>query len=376
MNFLVIGHVVHKEKDGKLFAYGPYVREMNLWFRHVDSVTILSPLDLNHKPEPIDLPYDHRQLSLEVVPEFSVISIPDIFKSLLKLPILWAKTWMAISKADHIHLRCPGNMGLLGAMVQIFFPKKIKSAKYAGNWDRKSTQPYTYMLQQKILSNTFLTRNMQVLVYGDWPNESGNIRPFFTASYSENEKENISVRKLDPDSEIKIVFAGGLNSGKQPSISAEVAFLLKKAGRKVRLDFYGEGPERKSLEYFIAMNNLQDSIFLHGNVAASQVKEAFQQAHFLIFISQSEGWPKVVAESMFWGCLPITTSVSCVPQMLGYGERGELVDGQVEEVASSVQKYLDQPDLYLQKVTAAANWSRQFTLEKFEQEIKSVLLER
>ncbi|OOG74594.1 glycosyltransferase [Algoriphagus sp. A40] len=376
MHLLVIGHVVHKCQDGKFFAYGPYVREMNLWFRHVDEVTVLSPLDSSLKPDPIDLPYEHKNLRLETVPEFSVLSFREILGTLLKFPVLWAKTWRAVEKADHIHLRCPGNMGLLGAMVQIFFPNKIKSAKYAGNWDRKSAQPLTYRLQQKILSNTFLTKKMQVLVYGEWPNESHNVRPFFTASYSELEKEDLIPRILGPNEEIKLVFVGGLNSGKQPMISAEVAFQLKKAGRTVRLDLFGEGPERKFLESFVEETNLQDSVFLHGNVSPDVVKKAFQKAHFLIFISQSEGWPKVVAEAMFWGCLPITTAVSCVPQMLGFGERGDLVLPDPTLVKNRIEDYLQNHSAFYQKCQKGAEWSRQFTLEKFQEEIKSVLVER
>jgi hypothetical protein len=29
---------------------------------------------------------------------------------------------------------------------------------------------------------------------------------------------------------------------------------------------------------------------------------------------------------MFWGCVPIVTSVSCIPFMLDYGKRGVLLD--------------------------------------------------
>ena len=70
-------------------------------------------------------------------------------------------------------------MGLIGAIVNILFPNKQKTAKYAGNWDPKSKQPWSYRLQKWILSNTFLTKNMQVLVYGEWPNQTKNIKPFF-----------------------------------------------------------------------------------------------------------------------------------------------------------------------------------------------------
>jgi len=73
-------------------------------------------------------------------------------------------------QADYIHLRCPGNMGL-EALVQMLFPNKPKTAKYAGNWNPKSKQPWSYRLQKWILSYTFLTQNMQVLVYGEWSNQ-------------------------------------------------------------------------------------------------------------------------------------------------------------------------------------------------------------
>ena len=42
----------------------------------------------------------------------------------------------------------------------------------------------------RILSNTFLTKNMQVLVYGEWEGSSKNVKSFFTATYSELEVQN------------------------------------------------------------------------------------------------------------------------------------------------------------------------------------------
>ena len=43
----------------------------------------------------------------------------------------------------------------------------------------KSKQPWTYKLQKWILSNTFLTRNMQVLVYGEWESELQKYKTLF-----------------------------------------------------------------------------------------------------------------------------------------------------------------------------------------------------
>ena len=113
--------------------------------------------------------------------------------------------------ADHIHLRCPGNVGLLGSLVQVFFPSKPKTAKYAGNWDPKAKQPLSYKIQKWLLSNTLLTKNMTVLVYGEWPNQTKNIKSFFTATYREADKKEIQIRKLEAD--IQFVFVGTLSVG-------------------------------------------------------------------------------------------------------------------------------------------------------------------
>ena len=122
-----------------------------------------------------------------------------------------------MKQVNHIHLRCPGNVGLLGCVVQVFFPSKIKTAKYAGNWDPKSKQPIAYKLQKWILENTFLSKKIKVLVYGEWLKQTKNIKSFFTASYHEYEIEEIA--KKDLNNTIKLLFVGAFSIGKQPMLS-------------------------------------------------------------------------------------------------------------------------------------------------------------
>ncbi len=212
MKFVIITHAVHKVKDATLFSYGPYVDEMNLWLNHVSSIEVVAPLS-SFNIDAIEKKYK-RTCKFTQVSSFDITSIKNSFLTLLKLPLILVTLFKAMSRADHIHLRCPGNIGLLGCLVQIFFPNKPKTIKYAGNWDPKSKQPLSYKLQQWILKNTFLTRNAQVLVYGDWNDKSKNIRPFFTASYFDKEKEPIEDKRVQ--TEINSLFVGALSKGKQP----------------------------------------------------------------------------------------------------------------------------------------------------------------
>jgi glycosyltransferase involved in cell wall biosynthesis len=261
---------------------------------------------------------------------------------------------------------------LLGCFVQILFPSTPKTAKYAGNWDPKSKQPWTYRLQKWILSNPFLTRNMQVLVYGAWEGSSRNIKSFFTATYSENEKAALTPKVLA--GVIDFVFVGTLVKGKQPLYAIQLIEKLHLKGYAVRLHLYGEGVERKVLEQYVAAYQLESIVVLAGNQSKATVQKAYQDSHFVVLPSDSEGWPKVVAEGMFWGCVPIATPVSCVPFMLDYGSRGILLEMNLEQDSMLVAAVLQNQVDFESKRNQAADWSRSYTLEVFESEIEKLIL--
>ena len=112
---------------------------------------------------------------------------------------------------------------------------------------------------------------------------------------------------------------------------------------------------------------------MKGNQTLEVLKKAYQQSHFIILPSMSEGWPKVVAEGMFWGCLPIATRVSCVPNMLDNGERGLLLNMDLENDVDLIVELLRNPDLYPDKVDKSVLWSRKYTLDLFDKEVKVLL---
>ena len=255
--------------------------------------------------------------------------------------------------------------------MQIFFPNKSKTVKYAGNWDPNSKQPLTYRLQKRILSSTFLTKNCKVLVYGSWKNQTKNIVPFFTASYFKNEIIKLEQKKIDD--EIKLIFVGSFSEGKQPLISVKVAEELFNKGYNVKLEMYGDGNRYTEVKNYIEYHHLEDVVKLYGNQSKDVIKKAFQKSHFLIFISKSEGWPKVVAEAMFWSCLPVSTEVSCVPFMLDYGKRGALVKSNVFEILKVLEGYINDSDKFILTIENAKSWSQDYTLEKFSQEIKKII---
>ncbi|MEP3837190.1 MAG: glycosyltransferase [Algibacter sp.] len=371
MNFVIITHVKHVKQDNNFFAYSPYVREMNIWIKHVSNVTIVAPQTSRLITE-IDSSYQHNSISFQKIPQIVFTSFKEVLVSIFKIPVIIYSIFSACKKADHIHLRCPGNIGLLGCLVQIFFPKKIKTAKYAGNWNPNATkQPKSYRFQKWLLSNTYLTKNINVLVYGKWKNQTKNIKPFFTATYLNNEKEPLQIR--DYSNALKFVFLGSLVNGKRPLLAVKVVEDLINQGVNVTLDIYGEGVLKLDLQKYIDSKKLGAKIKLLGNKSKTEIKNVLKLAHFLILPSKSEGWPKAVAEAMFFGVIPIVTSISCVSYMLDNGNRGVLIEPDSKLAVKAILECLNEEDTLKIMSKKASEWSKNYTLDIFETEIIKLL---
>ncbi|MDT0643028.1 glycosyltransferase family 4 protein [Zunongwangia sp. F363] len=368
MKFGIITYIEHKEYEKQYYSYSPYIDEMNLWLKYANSALVLAP-KFSQSPDDSETSYATNPDFIEV-PALNFSSTGEALRSTFKTPGILMKIWKVCKDSDHIHLRCPGNISLLGCIVQIFFPKKPKTVKYAGNWDPASKQPGSYRFQKWILSNTFLSRNMKVLVYGKWPKQSTNIVPFFTASYSEKE---IQSKEKVFSGVLNFIFVGSLSEGKEPLKAIKIVQFLRKNGLNVNLRLYGEGILKNEIEDYISTSGSHDYIMLKGFVKKEKLKKIYQDSHFLLLPSRSEGWPKAVAEAMFFGCIPVSTPVSCVPWMLGNENRGILIE---PEPAAAGQKILDliKDKEKLKRLSEnAKNWSRQYTLERFESEISKLL---
>lgn len=382
MRFSVFTHAEHYLYENRLYAYGPYVKEMNYWIRGFEEVRIIAPIS-EKMPGSIDSFYDHPKIEIADIPSLHFKN-DSFFRNLEKSLQVMKTCFSEMKKADHIHLRCPGNTGMIAMIISSLFPSKSKTVKYAGNWDPKSEQPLSYRFQKWWLSNTFLTRNAKVLVYGNWENQSKNIIPFFTASFSE--KEKVSILK-DFKAPFKFVFCGSLVEGKNPLYAVEIIHQLSKKGIEASLDIYGEGQERTVIADYIEAHQLNDFIIMHGNQPQEILKKAYKEAHFSLLPSKSEGWPKALAEGMFFRCIPIGTEVSCVPWMLGEGCRGILISppltpgaplappkgGRIQEAVEKIGGLIEDEEKMQKMSQRACEWSQEYTLERFRDEIHNLL---
>ncbi|MFT3739988.1 MAG: glycosyltransferase [Breznakibacter sp.] len=373
IRFLVVSYAWHKYDDQRnYYSYAPYVREMNLWLKHVDAVTIVAPLG-HTKPDALDMAYRHPNLHFVKVPALNLQSFPAAMSTFVRLPLVVWVLFREMHRANHIHLRCPGNMGLVASFVQLFFPGKIKTVKYANNWDWNSTQPWTYRLQQRILRNEWLTHRTKVLVYGDWGEKSRHIVPFYTASYTNADKLPVSVRDISDKQPVRLVFVGTLTANKRPLVAVKTLKRLLDSGIDAQLTLIGGGNQEAMLRQAVEEMDVAHRVVFTGKISPGEVIGYFQKSHFLVFMSMSEGWPKVVAEAMWWGCVPVSTRVSCVHSMLGNGMRGVLVEPDAQLVAKAILDLITNDNAYRQMAMSGMEWAREYTLERFEEDVVKLL---
>ena len=83
--------------------------------------------------------------------------------------------------------------------------------------------------------------------------------------------------------------------------------------------------EYDSLQKLASERGVLDRVHFAGGVEFDQVFDFYEQSHVLVLASETEGWPKAIAEAMACGVVCVGSDRGLVPWMLGEG-RGFTVE--------------------------------------------------
>ncbi|MCL2542921.1 MAG: glycosyltransferase family 4 protein [Nocardioidaceae bacterium] len=138
--------------------------------------------------------------------------------------------------------------------------------------------------------------------------------------------DELDAATKDPD---RVVVLGRLVAHKRVDVVLralrDVVDRPEVAGRDIRLDVVGRGPERESLERLTERLGLAGRVTFHGYVSAAEKAEILRRASVHVCASDAEGWGQVVIEAAGWGVPTVARDVPGLRDSIRPGETGWLV---------------------------------------------------
>jgi glycosyltransferase involved in cell wall biosynthesis len=371
---LIVTHVVHYTWGGRLYAYAPYVREIEVWRRLFGRVVIAAPC--RHQ-EPPDEAAAFVGPDIEIRPQLETggRGLKAKSRQVMAVPRLVRDLAAAMRSARYIHVRCPGNLGLLALVLAPLFSRYL-IAKYAGQWQPFPGEAWTVRLQRVLLASRWWKG--PVTVYGNWPGQPPHVVPFFSTSMTAEQLARAGALGLAKGMhrELRILYVGRLSRAKNVDVLVAAVARLYREGCEVRCDILGAGPERPSLERQAVEAGLQGIVSFHGAVPFEKLVEFYAEADVLVLVSETEGWPKAILEGMAHGLVCVGSKRGLVPQILADG-RGYVVEpGNVDALAEVLRSLANDRSSIPPMRERAISWASEFSLEKLEADLRQLMSRR
>jgi len=370
---VIVSHVVHYAWDGRLHAYEPYAREIDVWADLFETVAIAAPLR-SERPPGDNAAFARTNIRVTPQPERGGRTLAAKLGQVLALPWMIWRLRAALKQADAIHVRCPGNLGLLGVLLAPLYSKRL-IAKYAGQWTGYPGEPATVRLQRFLLRSRWWRG--PVTVYGQWPDQSPQVVPFFTSIMDTDQVRRAEAAAADKRLEgpLRALYVGRLSRAKNVDALLRAIADMRDEDRDFRADIVGDGPERGALETLARELSLGDRAVFHGAVRFEDVLSFYERTDILVLISETEGWPKAIMEGMSFGLVCIGSRRGLAPWLLE-GRGLAIPPGDAATLAAALREIDEDRAGWRDRVVAGSAWARGYSLDGLRDALRELMAER
>ena len=308
---VIISHTPHyKNKYNEFVGLESTLREINYLSMLFDELYHVAPLYNNEAHNATCKYYSNNITFIPIVPTGGkkLINKLGIF---FYMPYNFYIIVKSIIKADWVHFRAPTNLGLFVLPFMSILYKR-KWVKYAGNWTQHSV-PISYKLQRWWLKNNL--QNSLVTVNGFADPLHSHLLSFKNPCLTEKERQlnKKNGLKKDFNNKITFCFVGRIERHKGFNLLVKAINEIINLDWVQRIHCVGEIIDSELINKIEVKKN---NIFkFHGILNRAELNNIYIDSHFIILPSNSEGFPKVIAEASSYGCIPI---ISKIPSVLYY----------------------------------------------------------
>ena len=350
-----------KEK-GKLYGFGPVVREVVHMLQVFDQITWIGFKRNDWKDNPILMEFNDSRINVILLPKSGGNSFFKKLQVLFYAPQMFFIILREVLMHQLVHTRAPSSPAFIGILISFFLRSKKWWHKYAGNWAQENPPPF-YGLQRALLKWAAHTK---VTINGRWPDGLTHCISFENPCLSQEERV-LGRNRLEQKTyqkPLKACFIGRLESEK--GVGRILDALETENGQLVsEMHFFGDGPERNRFEQRAKALNSFTNIQFHGFVSRNELG-GFLGKSDLLFIpsTASEGFPKVIAEAWNYGCVPLVSDVSAIPYYLN-NENGYLWERKKIDFKDYFSKIDLNPELLQKKAEEGYSVAEKFTFNNF-----------
>jgi len=357
--------------NGKRYAFGPVVREFEYLLKIFDKIVWIGYLD--EDPNMLNIFDEIVSSRIEIIPlkKTGGKKFVNKLKIILSYPYLFFSIWKYVRRFKYIHTRSPSHPAFISMVLSVFFGKKIFWHKYAGSWI--DAAPWFYNVQRNLLKK--LGSNSKVTINGNWESKK-TILPFENPCLSTMDRalgEKILIKK-NVLHKVNFCFVGALNDKKGVDIILD-AFSSFNDDNIGEIHIVGDGLMKEG--YIEKAKGLKNTFHFHGFLHKDELVKVYENSHFLLLPSKSEGFPKVIGEAMNFSCIPISSNVSCIDQYIKHTENGFLIEPNnaetlkfIVEAATSMTN-----DVFLEIIKNNYVVSNAFTYDNYVKRIETEIFD-
>jgi glycosyltransferase involved in cell wall biosynthesis len=173
---------------------------------------------------------------------------------------------------------------------------------------------------------------------------------------------------------LKLVYVGRLVRAKGLFEVIEALAALKRAGRAFELSIAGAGPDQRELQTASERAGLEDRVRFLGSVFGATKRQLWLASDLFVFPTHGEGLPYSLLEAMAAGCVPITTPVAAIPDVMRDGEHGLFVPARNAGALAAAVAALDDDRGALARMAEAARRRvlEQYTVERLAADFRTL----
>lgn len=315
---VVVSHTEHwRTDDGTIVGFGATTRELDHLATLFSELVHVAPL-YDGPPAGMALPATAPNIRLVPVPPAGGSSTRAKLGAIATVP-RWAMViTREVSKADVVHVRCPAGISMVALVVLLLLRRSPRRrwVKYAGNWMPPGREATSYRVQRWWLGRGLARAT--VTVNGHWPDQPAWVHAFDNPTLTESEirRGRHAAEAKRADEPWRVVFSGRLERPKGADVAVETVRELRRRGHHIELDLIGDGPLREWVDEQISTDVDGSWLRLHGWLTRQELETILADGHVFLLPTASEGFPKVIAEAMAFGCVPVTSRVSSIGQVL------------------------------------------------------------